>query len=167
MSVSRKEHLFFLACGLPNARLLLLGDCCGHGPVAVQGKCRDPDLKPRVSVARSFSTEQPRVGVECSSLGRIDVGLRTVRVVVVVDVEKKPRLGKRRDNKSSCCASFEGIQDCLNVVDQLFPPFVSNMCGLVFLNMVFVVGGLHLLDVHHHAPGETLLSLCLAFRLLE
>ena len=77
---------------MPNAGLLLLGDCSGHGPVAVRGKCRDPDLKPRVSVARSFSTEQPHVGVEGSSLGRIDVGLQTVRVVVVVDVEKKPRL---------------------------------------------------------------------------
>ena len=147
VSVSRKEPLFFLARGLPNARLLLLGDCSGRGPVAVRGKCRDPDLKPRVSVARSFSTEQPRVGVEGSSLGRIDVGLQVVGVVVVVDVEK-PRLGKRRDNKSSCCASFEGVQDCLDVVGQLFPPFVSNVCGLVFLYIVFVVGGLHLLDVH-------------------
>ena len=124
-----KRTFVLLGARVAQRPFAVVGDCSGHGPVAVRGKCRDPDLKPRVSVARSFSTEQPRVGVECSSLGRIDAGLQTIRVVVVVDVEKKPRLRKRRYNKSSCCASFEGIQDSLDVVGQLFPRLFRTWAG--------------------------------------
>ena len=124
-----------------------MGDGRGCGPVAIRGRCRDPDLKPRGSLMRSFPAEHARVCVEGSGFGRVDVCFQRVGVVRVSKVEEETGLCKRRDHEPPRCRSLERVKDGFDVVRKLFSPLVSDMRGFVFPNN-FIDERLHLFDVH-------------------